>query len=57
MAENKDSGFITVPVEFIEELTETARTSEWQRGYIQGVEDGINYATQILGSMQPERSE
>ena len=57
MAENKDTRFITVSSEYIEELSEMAKTSEWQRGYIQGVEDGIDYATQILGSMQPERSE
>lgn len=56
MAENKDTRFITVPSEYIEELSEMAKTSEWQRGYIQGVEDGIDYATQILSSMQPEGS-
>lgn len=53
MAENKDIGLTTVPSEYLEELSEMAKTLEWQRGYIQGVEDGIDYATQILSSMQP----
>lgn len=54
--ENIGTEFATVSKEYLKELEDLANTSNWQRGYISGVDDGIAFAERILQALQTERS-
>lgn len=48
MNEDKNAEMVIIPAARYKELEKIAKTSDWQKGYNAGVQDGVNYALQIL---------
>lgn len=54
---NDEMAFVSVETKYLETLEESYKTTEWQKGYIAGIDDGIAFAERILQAMQQKRSD
>lgn len=54
MKETLKPDFVSVAREYLQELEEKKQTSDWQRGYIAGIEDGIGYAERLIQAARSE---
>ena len=54
MEETPKQAFVSVDREYLRELEEKKETSDWQRRYIAGIEDGIGYAERLIQAARSE---
>ena len=52
MSDKIENEFVTVGKEYLKELEKSAQNDEYQRGYIQGLDEGIDYAERLIRAMR-----